>query len=68
VTAPSAASSPPYQPAGAAGEVTARGGGVRPATSPDELRARLLHPWPRDVLEARFADLNDLDLFLERYG
>jgi phosphonate metabolism protein (transferase hexapeptide repeat family) len=24
--------------------------------------------WPRDVLEARFDDLNDLDGFLEKYG
>jgi phosphonate transport system permease protein len=47
VTAPSAAPSPPYPPAGAAGELAPRGGGVRPATPPEELRARLLQPWPR---------------------
>jgi hypothetical protein len=24
--------------------------------------------WPREVLEERFADFNDLDRFVEKYG
>ncbi|HVG96136.1 MAG TPA: hypothetical protein VNK05_04520, partial [Chloroflexota bacterium] len=47
MTAPSAAPSPPYPPAGAAGELAPRGGGVRPAAPAEALRARLLQPWPR---------------------
>ena len=33
-----------------------------------QLQAIAWWDWPREVLEDRFADLNDLDRFLERYG
>lgn len=33
-----------------------------------QLQAIAWWDWPRDLLEERFADLNDLDRFLERYG
>ena len=34
----------------------------------EQLQAIAWWDWPREVLEARFADLNDLDRFLEGYG
>ena len=39
-----------------------------PAAVAERLQAIAWWDWSRDVLEARSADLNDLDLFLERYG
>jgi phosphonate metabolism protein (transferase hexapeptide repeat family) len=39
-----------------------------PAEVAARLQAIAWWDWPRETLEARFSDLNDLDLFLQRYG
>ena len=39
-----------------------------PADVAAQLQAIAWWDWPRDLLEARFADLNDLELFLQRYA
>ncbi len=39
-----------------------------PAEVAAQLQAIAWWDWPRELLEERFADLNDLDLFLQRYG
>lgn len=39
-----------------------------PQSVAERLQAIAWWDWPRDLLEKRFADLNDIDRFVERYG
>jgi len=57
---------PPYT---IAGGVPARPIRERfPREVADRLQAIAWWDWPRELLEERFADLNDIERFLERYG